>query len=147
MSDPNQSSLEPQKRPGHETTDASASTIGLFALGLALMIAIVLPLLRWMFWRLEAGAERADKVPSPLAADQEPPQPRLQSDPSADLAGLREQEVARLASYGWIDREKRVVRVPVNRAIDILAERGFPELEAPPESGEKEPVPHKEPTP
>jgi len=146
MSDPNQSSPE-QNGAGHETTDVSASYIGLFALALVVMIAIILPLLRWMFWRLEAGAERADKVPSPLAADQEPPAPRLQDDPSADLASLRAEEAARLATYGWIDRDKRQVRVPVERAIDILAERGIPEPEGPPDTGEGQPVENKEPAP
>ncbi len=31
-----------------------------------------------------------------------------------------------LKSYGWIDRDKGVVRIPIDRAIEILAERGLP---------------------
>ena len=45
------------KRVGHETSDVSPSYVGLFALGLALMIALVLPVLGWMFGRFEGSAE------------------------------------------------------------------------------------------
>jgi hypothetical protein len=31
-----------------------------------------------------------------------------------------------LKSYGWIDRDKGVVHIPIDRAIEILAERGLP---------------------
>jgi len=116
---------------GHETTDASPFYIGLFALGLVLMIALVLPLLGWTFWRLEAAAQRADPRQSPLAGDQTPPAPRLEEQPGDELANLRRGEHRRLSSYGWIDRQQRMVRVPVERAIEILAERGLPELQAP----------------
>jgi hypothetical protein len=31
-----------------------------------------------------------------------------------------------LKSYGWIDRERGIVRIPIDRAIEILAQRGLP---------------------
>ncbi len=115
---------------GHETTDASALYVGLFALGLAVMIALVLPFLVWLFWRFEASAERADPIKSPIAADQLPPAPRLQAQPSADLAKLRRDEDERLGSYKWIDQQQGIVQLPIDRAMDLLAQRGFPELQA-----------------
>jgi len=130
---------EPVPRPlpdrpnqsGHETTDASPLYIGLFALGLVLMIALVLPLLGWIFWRLEAAAQRADTRQSPLAGDQTPPAPRLEEQSADELAKLRRAEQRRLSSYGWIDPQQHVVRVPIERAIEILAERGLPEPKGP----------------
>ena len=116
---------------GHETTDASPFYIGLFALGLVLMIALVLPLLGWIFWRLEAAAQRVDARQSPLAGDQTPPAPRLERQPADELAKLRRAEHRRLSSYGWVDPQQRVVRVPIERAIEILAERGLPEPTGP----------------
>jgi hypothetical protein len=127
---PQPSSNRPNQA-GHETTDASPFYIGLFALGLVLMIALVLPLLGWTFWRLEAAAQRADPGQSPLADDQTPPAPRLEEQPGDELANLRRAERRRLSSYGWIDRQQRMVRVPVERAIEILAERGLPEPQGP----------------
>jgi hypothetical protein len=143
MDEPGQlPSPDPHGRVGHETTDASPFYIGLFALGLALMIALVLPLMGWIFWQFEAAARRADPIPNPLAGDQVPPAPRLQAEPAAELASLRREEYQRLSSYGWIDPQQRVVRVPVERAIEILAERGLPELR-----GSLEPAKPKEPAP
>jgi hypothetical protein len=126
-----QPSPDRHNRAGHETTDASPFYIGLFALGLVLMIALVLPLLGWIFWRFEAAARRADPAQSPLAGDQTPPAPRLEEQPAAELANLRRAEHRRLSSYRWIDPQQRVVRVPIERAIEILAERGLPEPQGP----------------
>ena len=137
-----QSSPDPHNRAGHETTDASPFYIGLFALGLVLMIALVLPLLGWVFWRFEAAARRADPAQSPLAGEQTAPEPRLQSEPAAELASLRRAEDRRLSSYGWIDPQQREVRVPIERAIEILAERGLPEPQGP-----LAPAKSQEPTP
>jgi hypothetical protein len=139
MSNPaTQPSPDRPDRVGHETRDASPFYVGLFALGLAVMIALVLPLLGWMLRRFEAEARQADPVQSPLAGDQVPPEPRLQSAPDTDLARMRREEEQRLSSYGWIDPRERVVRIPIQRAIEILAERGLPEPEGPAEPPQKE---------
>ena len=132
-----QPSPEPNQ-PGYETRDASPSSIGLFGLGLVVMTALVLLLLRWMFHQLEASAEKTDPVQSPLAGEQMPPLPRLQSQPAEDLARVRFEENERLSRYAWIDARERVVRIPIERAIEILAERGFPEPEGPVERPRKE---------
>jgi hypothetical protein len=128
---PTQPPFDPHSRAGHETSDASPFYVGLFSLGLVLMIALVLPLLGWIFWRLEAAAVRKDPAQSPLAGNQVPPEPRLQTEPAADLASVRHEEDKRLSSYGWIDPQQHVVRVPIERAIQILAEHGLPEPAGP----------------
>jgi hypothetical protein len=134
MNDPNNlSSPDRQRRSGHETSDVSPMSIRLFAMGLVLMIALVLPLLHWSFWQFEAAARRTDPVQSPLADNQVPPAPRLQVQPATDLKQLRLKEDQRLSSYGWIDPEQKVVHVPIDRAMEILAERGLPEPHVPQE--------------
>jgi hypothetical protein len=116
-----------QDRERHETTDASPLAIGAFAFGLALTIALVLSFLSWMFRGLENAAERDDPAQNPLAGDQTPRAPRLQTSPADDLAQKRRAEDERLSSYGWVDERRGVVRLPIERAIELLAERGFPE--------------------
>ncbi len=115
---------------GHETTDASPLALGLFALALSLMVAIVIVFLNWLFWHYEGQAKRADPPQSPLAVDELPPTPRLEVNPGSDLARLRDAEEKTLSSYGWIDRQQGVARVPIERAIAVLAERGLPEPKA-----------------
>jgi len=132
-------SPEPPQHAGHEKTDVSPSYVGLFALGLTLMIALVLPLLGWIFWRFEAAAKRADEPQSPLTRNQTTPPPVLQDDPATDLMLFRREEEQRLSSYGWIDPQQRIVRVPIEQAIEILSERGLPEPEGPPQEKELTP--------
>jgi hypothetical protein len=122
---------ERHDRRGHERTDVRPAYIGLFALGLVLMIGAVLLVLDWTMRRFEAVAERRDPVPSPVAAEQTPPEPRLQADPAADLTRLRREEDRQLLSYGWTNRQEGRVRLPIDRAIDILAKRGLPEPKGP----------------
>jgi hypothetical protein len=65
---------------------------------------------------------------SPLAASapREPPEPRLQANPAADLAALRASEEARLHGYAWVDRAAGRVRIPIERAMALLATDGTP---------------------
>jgi hypothetical protein len=46
--------------------------------------------------------------------------PQLQSRPREDLAEYQAREQARLSTYGWVDRNAGVVRIPVERAMDLL---------------------------
>jgi hypothetical protein len=124
-------------RHRHEIADASPAYIGLFALGLVLMIGVVLLVLNWTMRRFEAAAERSDPVASPVAGEQTPPEPRLQADPGADLARLRREEEQRISSYGWANRKEGRAHLPIDRAIDILAERGLPEPKGPVELPER----------
>jgi hypothetical protein len=50
-----------------------------------------------------------------------PSSPRLQANPAADLAAERRREEGMLEGYAWVDRERGVARIPVQRAMEILA--------------------------
>jgi hypothetical protein len=54
------------------------------------------------------------------------PKPNLELDPHTDLVALRRREDSELESYGWIDRKSGMVRIPIDRAMDLLAQRGLP---------------------
>jgi hypothetical protein len=55
-----------------------------------------------------------------------PPEPRLQIAPWHDLAAQRAIEDNLLHTYGWADRPTGRARIPIDRAMEILAERGAP---------------------
>jgi hypothetical protein len=50
----------------------------------------------------------------------------LQVSPPDDLAKFRAEEAAALNSYGWVDQDKGIVRMPIDRAMDLVLQRGLP---------------------
>jgi hypothetical protein len=55
------------------------------------------------------------------------PKPDLQiDDDHAERTTLLAAQNQKLNSYGWIDRSNGIVQIPIDRAIDLLAQRGLP---------------------
>ncbi len=99
--------------------------------GVAILIsAVIIHFAVWgLFDQFNKSEAHKGKPPASLVntKPQPPPQrPRLQTDAPADLQELRMREDAALESYGWVDREKGVVHIPVERAMELLVERGLP---------------------
>jgi hypothetical protein len=111
---------------GHETRDADIRSLLIFAAALAGIVLMVMFGMARVFHYF--GATQSLGPPaSPFAeARTLPPQPRLQVEPRIDLAHLRANEEAKLHSYGWVDPNSGVVRIPIERAMDIIAEKGLP---------------------
>ena len=128
MSSPNQ-----EANPGFEATDVSPNAIWLVTVGIVVSVAVVIMAVTWMFHYLIrrdlASQQRSeiDRVTTAVAATRPNfPAPRLQVDPEVDLAALRAREDAGLNGYGWLDRKAGVVRIPIERAMDLLIQRGLP---------------------
>ncbi len=126
--------IEPGRRPGHETKDVDFRWLSILGSWLVVLLVVVGLLMWWMFRYLAAGESAAQPPPVTLTAhsrDQLPPEPRLQQSPLAELQELHAEEDAILGSYGWVDQEKQIVRIPIERAMEILVERGLPARQAP----------------
>jgi hypothetical protein len=55
------------------------------------------------------------------------PTPRLQTDDgNQDVADLHEREDLLLDNYSWVDRSQGKVRIPIERAMEVIAQRGLP---------------------
>ncbi len=55
------------------------------------------------------------------------PTPRLQTDDgNQEIADLHSREDLLLNNYSWVDRSQGKVRIPIDRAIEVLAQRGLP---------------------
>ena len=55
-----------------------------------------------------------------------PPEPRLQVSAPKDLKQYKAAQAEILNSYGWVDQNAGVVRIPIHRAMDILLQKGLP---------------------
>ena len=102
-----------------EVSDAPPRLIGWLAAGLAVFLVLT-PLVLRLCYR--------DAVHRRVLSDQIAaiPPPQLQIDPAADLATFRAAELQRLSTYGWRDRSRGVVRIPLERALSLTLERGLP---------------------
>ena len=72
------------------------------------------------------------------------PTPRVQTDDgNQDVAELHAREDLLLNYYSWVDRSKGKVRIPIERAMEIVAQRGLPVAppvkEAPPMTADVRP--------
>ena len=119
----------PAAEAGHELTDVHAAPVALSAFALAAVCVAVCVAMYVLFALLAVRESRRTEAPSPLVQTyglKEPPEPRLQTSPIEDLKALRARDDAALHHYAWVDRDAGVVRIPIERAIELLAQRGLP---------------------
>jgi hypothetical protein len=111
-----------------EVEDIRATPVLKFLVGLALTCVVVAFLLV-AFYRGMRSYIAARQPPPPhmaFEADRKATGPSLQESPVPDLALYRAAEEKALSTYGWVDQARGVVRIPVEEAMRITAERGLP---------------------
>ena len=118
----------------HEESDVNFGGIVGFGAGLVAVCAAVAIVVFVYFRFLEARQTHTGPVEYPLAVSEEnrvPPEPRLQTNPREDLRDLRAKEDDVLRSYGWVDKNAGVVRIPIDDAIRLTLQRGLPSRQVP----------------
>jgi len=113
----------------HEESDVNIRAIFGFGAGLLAVAVVIHVLIYGLFGYFNRRERVQAPAEYPLAAGQGnrvPPEPRLQTDPRQDLADLRAKEQDQLTSYGWVDRNAGVVRIPIEAAMKLTLERGLP---------------------
>jgi hypothetical protein len=111
-----------------ETRDVRATAILKFAVYLFIATIAVLFLMQRLYVAF-ARFEASRQPPPPVmqtAEGRKPPLPRLQETPPLDLVALQRSEEAVLSSYGWVDPASGIVRIPIDEAMRLVAERGLP---------------------
>jgi hypothetical protein len=110
---------------GHEVRDLKLRPILWAGVGL-LVLAVVVHVAMLLVLNLFASRESKQSPPaSPLAGAyglKAPPQPRLQTEPLGDLGQLHAAEDAALTGYGWVDKQAGIVRIPIERAMELTAQ-------------------------
>ncbi len=121
----------------YERRDLSARAVFMFVVGLA-MVIVVAGLILWGMFRSfghgnvtpQPHSTAISTAPKALPAGGDPaenfPPPQLQPDPIADLNKFRDEEVRMLNSYDWVDKNNGIVRIPIDRAMQLTAQRGLP---------------------
>jgi hypothetical protein len=107
---------------GHEASDASLAGVAGFAAALTVATLVVLALLWLLLGFLTTRPTAVPGSPSVLAPRERghwPPEPRLEGLPVPGGAPVP----GRPAEYGWVDRNAGIVRVPIDEAMKIVAEK------------------------
>jgi len=116
---------QPPQR-GYEERDMHFKSVVIFAAGLGLAVGLVLVIAVGVL-HFFASRPSPYPSPSPLAATRAPyTGPKLQVNAPEDLKNWRAAEETILTGYAWVDPDKGKVRIPISRAIDLLAKRGLP---------------------
>ena len=108
--------------------DVNVRAVTKFGLGLAGGIVVAAFLMWFLFDRFAARETRQSPQPERMEAmnpQKEPPEPRLQPNPPMELKEFRAGEDAILNNYSWIDPDKGIVRIPVSRAMELVAKEGL----------------------
>ena len=117
----------PEAIAGHELRDLDPKKIAFFGVALAAVIVATLLASYALFHSFYSTVMRARPKPSPLSFSREPtPEPRLSVNPGEELKALHAEETKLLEGYEWIDRERGIVRIPIERAVELIAQRGLP---------------------
>jgi hypothetical protein len=147
--------IHPEKTNRHadyERRDIGVRAVYYFLGGLAVALVVTYLVVNIFFHVLEKRSQ-ADQTPvSPLAAkapadtrrlppeyktdsegaDYEKylkknfPEPQLETQERTELNSDRLREEDTLSTYGYVDENAGTVRIPIDRAMDLLAQRGLP---------------------
>lgn len=140
-------------REGYEVTDVSVSGVAVFIVGLFISVGVFFvlcfgigkvinsalithdgPANKWTSVR-EAKTGKLQNLQSNPAGEQIElqkltqtfPTPRLQTDNGMqDLVDLHHREDLLLDHYSWINQSQGSVRIPIDRAMELIAQRGLP---------------------
>lgn len=130
----------------HEKSDVNVRALIWFAVIFVVFAAVTHVLLWGLFKgfvkyaRHQVGAPPMTKVARPADMNV-PTEPRLQpfpakaptgqvmspvaATPVVDMSQMRASEDAQLNNPGWIDQEKGIVRIPIERAKQLVVQRGL----------------------
>jgi hypothetical protein len=125
----------------HEGSDVNLSAIIWSGIVLTVVCVFTAVLMYGFFWwylipqaaardpKLSPLALPATVMPPTTTASPEfgsAPEPRLLTSEPTKLRQFREGEREQLHGYGWVDEKAGIARIPINRAKELVLEKGLP---------------------
>ncbi|SFH70026.1 hypothetical protein [Bradyrhizobium sp. Gha] len=112
--------MSDSKRFDYERSDVGLHLVGWLAAGLATFVAVTPLVLPVMF---PLSTKPMTPASRPALSSDAPP---LDEAPRATLQTTRDGQAKIERGYGWTDKTRGEVRIPIDRAIDILLRKGLP---------------------
>ncbi len=134
---------KPNAHGGYERRDIGAAGVLYFLAGLAVLGVLTYFLINGLHSYLTKKNAADQTAPSPLATNvpadtrhlstdyhdylkQNFPAPQLEIDERTQLDQIRMHEADTLSTYGYIDQNAGTVRIPIERAMQLIVQRGLP---------------------
>jgi hypothetical protein len=116
---------------GYERSDMRPGVVLLGAAGLLLALGIILlavTTLEAVFTGIPPSISRPGDLVNGLQAPPRPTPaaPELEAQPGQSLQPYMAAEQQKLSTYRWVDRQAGIVAIPIDRAMDIVAQQGLP---------------------
>jgi hypothetical protein len=123
---------------GFEREDMNPRVVVAFLLGLALVGVLIHFSLHALMGYIDSYVRTHQPAKSPMVAKipdtrvitpsdiNKFPEPRLETDEANEIFPFRAKEEQELNSYGWVDQQAGIVHIPIERAMDLIAQRGLP---------------------
>jgi hypothetical protein len=121
-----------------EHQDLSPKPIFYFLVGLAVALVLIYFIVLGVYHVLGSLDTPSRQTMSPMVAPkadtravtpgdiQAFPQPRLEQNERTQLGGFILDEDRKLESYDWVDKDKGILQIPIDRAMDLIVQRGLP---------------------
>lgn len=123
----------------YEHQDLSAQAIYAFLISL-LVGGLIIYFVVWGMYRfMDARTREHEPPPNPLVRQTKTdtrvvapdeikkfPEPRLEKNERVEINDFRLKEEQTLNSYGWVDEKAGIVHIPIDRAMQLLAQQGLP---------------------
>jgi hypothetical protein len=140
MNDETTKHENPSGHGNFEHRDLSPAVLFYFFLSLLVFVVISSFVIKGFFAYLDHREKAVEEPVSPLVKkvpedtrhvttgypETAFPSPRLEEDERGQLNSILTNEDNILYSYGWVDEKAGVVRIPIDRAMDLLVQRGLP---------------------
>jgi hypothetical protein len=132
--------LEPEGSSlvAYEHGDADLRTVSKYAIALVFGVLIAAAAMWGLFDYFTAHTNQEEATVSKMVLEERPklpPEPRLQATPKVYVRELRASEDEFLKSYGWVDPNQGIVRIPIEEAIAMVAKKGLPSRAVKPDGG------------
>lgn len=108
--------LEPHREEKLQSPAVATRSVLMYGFGALLLIAAAIGGLQAVYyWQVPA-----QHYPAPETF----PQPRVMPDETEELRQLETKQKSRLEGYHWVDRQQGLVQIPIERAMQLLAQQG-----------------------
>jgi hypothetical protein len=122
----------------HEDTDVNVRALNTFMICLVVSLLVTGFLVYWQYRWFENRALANDPPPSPRAEERvATPGPGLQIDEVTEGKRLLARQAQELNSVGWVSKDEKLVRIPIEKAMDQVVKSGLPKWPAPPQQTEQ----------